>query len=251
MDEIVSTPNEPGEDQKKPPKKPRKPRVDKGTIQATNRDLIVLRWIAEQYAIRWDQAAELLSAYNDEGDRVERDLLSESRIRQIIDKRWIAAGWAAKDYFLYGELPYVWITAKGLRLLGLEEYYSKAAPPAATRLSHIFAVNEARMKMKDLGHDWQSERSYLAELGPKKKGAKLGPIPDGCVIFDEGLVAVEVELSTKKPDDLEKKLRRAARNFLSVWVYVHTDETRNAVTKARAKLEEHYQRKVFIYDLDI
>jgi hypothetical protein len=41
-------------------KQPRKPRCDRGQIQVTERDLWVLRWIGEQYAVRLDHLQELL-----------------------------------------------------------------------------------------------------------------------------------------------------------------------------------------------
>jgi len=50
-----------GQDEQARQQKLRKPRRDKGTRLMTMRDLWVLRWIGEQYAIRFDQLQQLLS----------------------------------------------------------------------------------------------------------------------------------------------------------------------------------------------
>lgn len=71
------------------PKKPRRPRHDKGSIKATERDTILLTWIGEMYAVRFDLVADLAARYP--GPGVHPDGLSVSAVRQVVD-RWRRAG---------------------------------------------------------------------------------------------------------------------------------------------------------------
>ena len=65
----------------------RKERSDKGSIKITERDLSVLRFIGEQYAVRADQLARLLK-------RPAEGALSESGTRAVFT-RWEKAGLSA------------------------------------------------------------------------------------------------------------------------------------------------------------
>jgi hypothetical protein len=58
---------------------PRKQRSDAGQPQLTQRDLLLLPWIAHQYAARIDQVQELLSRYP--GKPMKDELISEAVTR--------------------------------------------------------------------------------------------------------------------------------------------------------------------------
>jgi len=84
------------------PNKPRRTRHDKGSIKATERDTILLTWIGEMYAVRFDHVVDLAARYP--GPGASPSGLSESAVRQVVD-RWRRAGWVGYQQFLAGEPP--------------------------------------------------------------------------------------------------------------------------------------------------
>ena len=84
------------------PRKPRRTRHDKGSIKATDRDTILLTWIGEMYAVRFDQVVDLAARYP--GPGASPSGLSESAVRQVVDC-WRRAGWVGYQQFLAGEPP--------------------------------------------------------------------------------------------------------------------------------------------------
>ena len=124
-------------------------------VLVTERDLAVLRWVAEQFAVRADVIRWLLG-----GDRP----LSEGRIRQVID-RWRRAGLVHQQRFFAGAEPVVWPTREGLRLV-LDGY--RARTPALSMLAH-HAVTLVRLGLerRGSGQGWVPERAlYRARRSP-------------------------------------------------------------------------------------
>ncbi len=231
----------------------RKPRSDKGTIQATNRDMYCIAWIAEQYAARADQIRRLLSRFPDPDRPFKGRLIAETTTRDQIE-RWKKAGWIEYERVLAAQPGYAWVTRKGLQLVELDEEYT-ARKPAGTRLQHIYAVNQLRLFL-DLKYAWKSERRYrwqqaqLTQGGKSKKGKKGGPIPDGVLTSREGDIAVEAEITPKKPADLEAKIAslvgayppddymKDSPIFARVWFYVPNARMEEAVKEACQSLED-------------
>jgi hypothetical protein len=239
-------------------KKPRKIRSDKGLVMATRRDLECIAWIAEQYAIRFDQLLRLLSRYPDPHKPFHEDgEMAESTAKGVLD-RWRRAGWVEYKRFLADEPGYLWVKKPGLALVGLEDIYTAAAP-ASTRLTHIYAVNQLRLFL-DLKYAWKSERRYRSEqTALLKKGDKLGPIPDGVLKKDEDspFIAVEVEISPKKPADLLAKMVRLTRRYVSssegygyesafpiIWFYVPDKKLKKLVETTIEVLPEDEKKRV-------
>ena len=234
--------------------KERKTRRDKGCIQATERDLHCLAWIAEQYAIRVDQFSELLSRYPDPKHPFRGKVIAETSMRDQIT-RWRKAGWVECEKVLSKEPAYLWPTRRGLETVNLADIYTARAP-ASVRLTHIFAVNQIRLALDDR-YIWKSERRYhrerLEEVGAKKSP---GPIPDGLACGKNGWLAVEVEMTEKKPADLEKKLYQLVQGstsfggmfggFPKAWVFVPSERMNALVTAARAKLDDKDKARIQI-----
>jgi hypothetical protein len=89
------------------PKKARKPRHDKGTIKANDRDIYVLTWVANMYAVPFHIVLDL--AREQPGPGAKPDGISVSAVRQIVD-RWRRAGWVGYQQFLANEPPWIWMT---------------------------------------------------------------------------------------------------------------------------------------------
>ena len=158
-------------------------------VLVTERDIAVLRWIGEQFAVRADVIRWLLG-----GDRP----LSEGRTRQVID-RWRRAGLVNQRRFFLGAEPVVWPTREGLRLV-LDGY--RARTPALSMLAHIHAVSLVRLGLerKGSGQEWVPERAlYRARPSPDVH------VADGEYRDPAGhRTAVEVELTVKAGERLRR-----------------------------------------------
>jgi hypothetical protein len=176
-------------------------------VLVTERDITVLRWISEQFAVRADVIRWLLG-----GDRP----LSEGRTRQVVD-RWRRAGLVnQRRFFLGGELV-VWPTREGLRLV-LDGY--RARTPALSMLAHIHAVSLVRIGLERRGEvkGWVPERAlYRARSSPDVH------VADGEYTDSLGRrTAVEVELTVKAAERLRRIIGDLTLEYDRV-VYVTSD----------------------------
>lgn len=234
-------------------KKERKRRSDAGMVMATRRDQYCIAWIAEQYAVRGDQLRRLLSRFPDPKRPFKEALIAETTVRDQIS-RWRRAGWIEYRRILADEPGYLWITRRGLQLVDLDEIYT-ARVPASVRLGHIYAINQVRLRL-DSKYTWKSERRYRSELELKK--SKDTPIPDALLTTKNGTVAVEVEISLKKPADLEAKLVHLVRHivgkptggyqeaFAHIWFCVPSEKVKVLIEAARDKLQDKEKTRVSV-----
>ncbi len=101
----------------------------------TERDLVTLRWIADQQAVTMDHIQILLSrapGCNAVGDAG----IGEGAARMVV-ARWLDAGWVEKERTLVKGQTWVWLTAKGLGQLPLP---FRAHRPAESTRKHLDAV---------------------------------------------------------------------------------------------------------------
>jgi hypothetical protein len=219
---------------------------------ATDRDLRVLPWVAHQYAAQFYQVQQLLTRFP--GATLQGDLISEAVTKDQIN-RWQRAGWVEYKRFLAVGRGWCWVTRKGLQMLDMEYYH--AAPPAATRLNHLYAVNQIRLEI-GVKYPWASEREIRAGL-ELKKGESTGPIPDAYIMHELGRTAIEAEISQKKPAELVHKLRSLAGYiaydeevgnyrtvYAAVWFFVPNEKLQRAVETARGHLEKGLQGRIHV-----
>jgi hypothetical protein len=171
------------------------------STEATSRDALALRWIAEQYTVRADVAAVVLGRLSPAeprepgrvGLRTVRHHVARWERLQFCERRWLRGC--------------CWIvpTRRGLAAAGV------ALPPyepVAYRLAHTHAVAVVRLAVEASAPEaqWTSERLLRVERGDQRRGKdkeEQRPVwwlPDGLV--DD--VTVEVELSPKKLVDLKE-----------------------------------------------
>jgi hypothetical protein len=128
--------------------------------EVTARDLIALRWIAEQYTTRLDVAAVLLGRLSPVGARTP-GRLGPRTLRQRLE-RWEQAGWTTRRRLL----GHTWIvpTTAGIRLTGLD---LDPWEPAAVRLAHHHAVCLVRLarEPQPAGAGWVCERELWRRRG--------------------------------------------------------------------------------------
>jgi len=188
-------------------KKKRQRRSDAGTIVWTARDEFALTWIAHQYGMRLDHVQLLLgrgAAHDNE--------ISEGAARDVVT-RWKRAGWVHTERIRASEPFWVWPTYLGLRKIGLPYTYRDLAQSSLHDLGHLYAINEIRFHLVDEreGTQWISERQLLQGI-LHGKGRELLHRPDAHIRYADGaIIAVEAELSVKKPFELAENLMELLR----------------------------------------
>lgn len=200
---------------------PPRRRADAGTYKASARDLALLRFVGEQFAVTLPQLARLMGR-------------SEHAARWL-RARWQHAGWAEGRVLLVGEPVFVWLTREGQRLANLDYKLWRPNPGA---LAHVAAVSEVRLYIRARRPDaeWVSERA-LARTG-EAPGAAGAHRPDGVVLTEGRRVAVEVELTQKKRQRSEQIARQLLSRYEAVW-YFATPAPRGALSRLAESLGDH------------
>ncbi len=164
----------------------------RGKVTREHRELMVLRWLCEQFAGRFDHLEAL----------TERRIASVSRL--VRDLR--GAGYVETRKILVGERMWVIPTSKGMKKCGLSY---RSALVGTMSLAHIGAINDVRLHIQRRSPEdrWISERELAAGSPP------AGHLPDGVVIHEGLRVAIEVELSRKTPRVLKAKLNELEVRF--------------------------------------
>lgn len=223
-----------------PLKKPRKARSDKGQHQLTERDLIVLRWVGEQYAARLDQVQQLLARHSD------RELVEEGRLRPQtatkVLKRWETLN-LAESKKVFHHLPrWVWVSNKGMLQLELDYRYWRLNP---TQLNHIYWVNQVRLYCELTYGDsmtWTSERAL-------RRASEAPHLVDAEVELERGVVGIEVELTRKKLATVQGIVEQLERDYQTIW-YFTTETTRPLVQAAIAGLPDKAQKRFRLFSLE-
>ena len=215
----------------------RKRRSDYGSVILTERDLSLLQWIGEQYAIRFDHLQTLASRYSSD---LPNEELSYHGVYSIAN-RWVRAGLVERKKIFVGHPLWIWLTKKGLETAGLDLPYKE---PAISRFAHIHAVNAVRLHVEARVGDkakWICERE--ANALRKEEGQKH--LVDGLVQYPQGFVAVEVELTQKRKIRLNSIIKELMANYHSVW-YFAADECFNAVKSAIERVPNHEEGETFV-----
>jgi hypothetical protein len=164
----------------------------------TARDLAALRFVGEQYAVRVDVAAVLLTRLSTVGPDAG-GLLSRRAVREQLG-RWERAGWAERRRLL-GQ-TWVTPTRAGLRLVGLD--YDPWSP-VLDRLAHHHAVAVVRLAREPVPGQggWVAERALWRRRGKASwhlaDAALPAPVPAGWRAqgISQAWELIEVELTQK------------------------------------------------------
>lgn len=188
----------------------RKTRADKGIVKITARDVEILTWIGEMYAVDFETLRKLLARSNP-----EKEILDITGVYPVV-KRWQKLDLVEVRKVLADRPNYVWLTAKGLRELGLPYPY---VAPRLNTVNHLQQVNDVRLKLEEDGliDGWESERNYRHETTGKKI------YPDGIAQRDGLDYGVEVQLVRKMSKTFDEKLgtlcKKSAYDFSGLWIY--------------------------------
>jgi hypothetical protein len=236
-----------------------KTRRDKGTKLVKPRDVIVLLWIAQQYATRLDQLQELLNCMPGKGGRqISPTGLTLSAVFQVVN-RWVTLGLVEYKRIYHDEPGWVWRTPHGLSMLQLP--YARLSPKEST-FPHLYHINRVRLELerRHPEYHWVSERTLRAKQPKREEGVRVAHIADAYV-YTPKLVTVEVERSPKSPKELDEIFTELLIIGLSqvdggtplvcatVWYFV-SPRTRKSIEDARNRLPERYQPRVKILSIE-
>ena len=188
----------------------RSERSDKGSIKITERDLAILRFVGEQYAVRMDQLTRLLK-------RPAEGSLSDSATRAVV-ARWEKAGLTSSRKVIADEPRFVWLTRRGLAEVGLG---FKAWEPTVASLAHIFWTNQVRMHTEDRHPEsvWRSEREIRNGRSMQTVSSESNHDVDAEIQLPQGVVGVEVELTSKSVDRRRSIMTAVAKRYETVWYF--------------------------------
>lgn len=183
---------------------------------ATARDLAVLRFVGEQYAVRVDVAAVLLARLAPE----PASQLSRRTVRQRLS-RWEQAGWTSRRRML----GHTWVlpTRAGMRLAGLN---LDPWTPALDRLAHHHAVAVVRLAREPVPGQggWVCERELWRRRGKASwhlsDSALPAPVPAGWQGISEAWELVEVELTRKVRPRVVAALKTRPPHTAAITYYV-------------------------------
>ncbi len=236
----------------------RKQRADKGSFQLKARDVQVLTWVGQMYAVRFDILRRLLSREIDQEQREraykyhttkaqeegrelevpEENLLAESTVYLVL-RRWKNAGLVETAQVVGGEPIYIWLTQRGIDTVGLP---FRAVNPSLSLIKHIHAVTKVRLRLEELHPDgiWTSERELTRRINRLKEEErkKIDHIPDGELdLPDNKKFVIEVELSQKTDQrissimfNLRKRYEMQFNKNIVIYYFV-TDATRSAIER--------------------
>lgn len=227
----------------------KRPKRQRGT-RLTPRDLFVLRWIGEQYAIRFDQLQRLLAVHSTEPERLRQEgVLSEARTRRTI-RRWEREDLVQYKLFLVHECGWVWLTRKGLQTLEMEvRYYD----PRLASLEHLYYINQARLFVTERRQEdeWIAERLLRAQQDQRSKGDTVDHLPDGVLVKpDRTRIAIEVELHAKSRVRLVAILSSLQEHYYRTW-YFATEPVATLLREVvQSSLSESQRRTIQILSLE-
>ncbi len=163
------------------------------------RDLVLLGWLAEQYAATTVQVGVFLGC----GPRSVQRVLARLRDAGLVGTRRV----------LVGRPAWVVPTRAGLRACGSP--YVKVWQPKLGVLLHVEAVNDVRLHIqaRSPNAEWVSERALARD---RREGEHL---PDAVVVLEGQRVAVEVELTVKSERRVRAILDELAGRFDLVLYY--------------------------------
>lgn len=216
-------------------------RRDAGQMRWTERDLAVLPWIAEQYAVRLDQLHTLLGRQLLDTTREDRQATATT-VRHCLE-RWRRAGVVQYSAFIVGEPGWVWLTREGQCQAGLEY---PCWMLERSRLDHLFASTQARLwvEAREPGTWWRSERAMCAEQPWVPAGERLGQCPSAEGVSEAQTVAVEVLPSWRQPLRVRTVLHHLLTIYPSGCWYFVAPCAQPGLARLLAELEPAQRRRV-------
>jgi hypothetical protein len=223
----------------------RSKRRDAGIHQVTERDILALTWIAEQYCISVEQLQRLLGRYPKATTKTP-GMLSLSATRHAVERWFHLDLIEAPRKILATHAPYICVSRRGLAHLDLPYSYYQPKPRV---LAHLDTMNSIRLHVECFSPPatWYSHRLLICMNQSR-------PAPDAELHIGAATIAVQLversrlhALTLKEEIDTLQQL--AKRDYSSFWYFLHT-ETVPLFQQALLLLDRELQERVFFYTLD-
>lgn len=188
---------------RKEEKQERLRRADYGRVRASERDLELLEFVGEQYAVTLPQLARL----------IDREIDTARSLRD----RWKRAGWISSGQLSVQAPSFVWLTARGATNSPFRIW-----EPHPILALHIEAVTNVRIALEHklpFGK-WECERAVAQRLTKSHGRFHRGHLPDAILhLPSEERIAIEVELTLKNRTRLNEIIQETSLRYDSVWYY--------------------------------
>ncbi len=193
-------------------------RSDAGALQITDRDILALTWIGEQYAITFDQLRRLLGQHS---TAAVKDTLSVSATRNAL-QRWHQLGFIEQPRKLRaGHSSYIWLSRKGLSQIGLPYPYYE---PKLSNLAHINTVNTVRLHIQ-ANYVWIPRRTLRVAASRNQDTERDNmPLPDA-ELYQTSRIATAIVI-VERPKllaELSSNVGAMLERYESVWYYLHAE----------------------------
>lgn len=227
--------------------KNRRPHLNTGP-QITPRLEDLIRIVGQQGALRYDHVQRWLGRLSPEPTRLKQEsMLSAERTRKVL-RPWIDEGLFYYRTIFARQLPWLWLSPKGLKYSGLHLRFYEPSP---ANLSHLCAINDIRLLLANRRPSdiWRSEREVRAELY-SVTGETKRHMPGAELITDKGIIALEIELTIKSQKRLHEILLDLASNtrYYTIW-YFAPDPVRQVLVEEIEKLPPKARAMFRLYDL--
>jgi hypothetical protein len=209
-------------------------RRDFGMLQTTERDILALTWIAEQFCVSYDHLQKLLAFYTPATIK-NPEKVAHSTAYNAID-RWIKLGYIDTPQKVIREhTTYIWLSRRGIRELGLPYAYYVPKP---SMIRHLYAVNAIRLHMQSFhfSAQWVSQRGIRLQNEHR-------PLPDAHMeIHAIPLTAIYIteqqRLATITIQEEIITLQSLAQRYTRIWYFVHMNITKLLQTT----IQEHDEK---------
>jgi hypothetical protein len=170
------------------PSRPPRPRRRPYVAPPEHWEHRILRLIAEQYALPFDQLARFLECDKDQAARIAKHLTGR--------------GYTDYGRFLFDEPDWIWLTHRGASFSGTDFH---AAEPRVGAMARIRAVNEVRLHISRRAPQarWISGRSVIREQG------KRGRRPNAVVEVEGERHAILVKPGAWAPEGRQRAVVEA------------------------------------------
>jgi hypothetical protein len=226
-------------------------RRDFGILQTTERDILTLTWIAEQYCISYDHLQRLL-AFHTPATTKNPERVAPSTAYNAIE-RWLKLGYIETPQKVIREhTTYLWVSRKGMKELDLPyAYYT----PKASTIRHIYAVNAIRLHMQSyhLSAQWIAQRAIRLQTERR-------PLPDAHMELQSvPLTALQVteqqRLATITLQEEIVTLQALTQRYTRIWYFVHASIVKPLQTAlyehdAKALTDDQIANHIIWYTLD-
>lgn len=215
-------------------------RKDKGTVRITDRDITLIKFVADQYTVHLEQLARINEA-------LIGHIIAEPTVRQLVS-RWERLGLITSRKVYHKQPAFIWVTRKGLDLVGYDNL--KATIPSEVIFNHLCALTEIRLKAEKKKIIYKSERHIRSEQPAKLEGERFPHVVDAELDIDGITYALELDLTAKKIDRAEAIMREVLSKYQGAYYYV-TNKSKPVIASVLSRISEGERKRVRVTDYEI